>query len=161
MFALLGIRSSVIRELSAALADPLAAIQQEVSACLWQTIRLTILESFIDDMVMPRSMLNTRFRDPIWNWIFLKALTTNLAKSPSKGTRLFSRLSLKDYMIGTTRARYSQFQKQLPFVESDLMTGTTLVQSFYVSQGFPQVQIVKLATLPDNRTRSSQCDRHH
>ena len=32
------------------------------------------------------------------------------------------------------------------------MTGTTLVQSFYVSQGFPQVQIVKLTTIPDNRT---------
>ena len=55
-------------------------------------------------------------------------------------------------MIGTTRARYSQFQKELPFVESDLITGTTLVQSFYVSQGFPQVQIVKLTTIPDNRT---------
>src|SRR5260370_12827517 len=55
-------------------------------------------------------------------------------------------------MIGTTRARFSQFQKQLPFVEADLVTGTTLLQSFYISQGFPHVQIVKLATIPDNQT---------
>ena len=64
-------------------------------------------------------------------------------------------------MIGTTRARFSQFQRELPFVEADLVTGTTLLQSFYISQGFPQVQIVKLATIPDNRTRSSRRDRHH
>ena len=35
---------------------------------------------------------------------------------------------------------------------ADLITGTTLVQSFYVSQGFPKVQIVKLSTIPDNNT---------
>jgi outer membrane protein insertion porin family len=57
-------------------------------------------------------------------------------------------------MVGTTRARYSQFEKQLPFVEADLITGTTLLQSFYVSQGFPDVKIVKLATIPDQKTDS-------
>jgi len=69
-----------------------------------------------------------------------------------EGNKTFKPAALKDYMIGTTRARFSQFQKQLPFVEADLVTGTTLLQSFYVSQGFPQVQIVKLATIPDNKS---------
>src|SRR6202012_4909667 len=68
------------------------------------------------------------------------------------GNKSFQPAALNDYRIGTPRARYSQFQKELPFVEADLITGPTLVQSFYVSQGFPQVQIVKLATIPDNQT---------
>jgi outer membrane protein insertion porin family len=69
-----------------------------------------------------------------------------------EGNKTFSPSVLQDLMIGTTRARYSQFQKQLPFVEADLVTGTNLVESYYISQGFPQVQIVKLTTIPDNRT---------
>ena len=82
----------------------------------------------------------------------MRGPTTNSVISTFEGNKTFQPAVLKDYMIGTTRARYSQFQKNLPFVESDLVTGTTLLQSFYVSQGFPQVQIVKLTTLPDNRT---------
>ena len=78
-----------------------------------------------------------------------------------EGNKTFQPAVLKDYMIGTTRARYSQFQKELPFVESDLVTGTTLVQSFYVSQGFPQVQIVKLIDHSGQSHRNGQRHRHH
>jgi outer membrane protein insertion porin family len=66
-----------------------------------------------------------------------------------KGDHAFPPDVLKDYMIGTTRARVSQFQKNLPYVEADLVTGTSLVQGYYISQGFPKVQIVKLETHPD------------
>jgi outer membrane protein insertion porin family len=70
------------------------------------------------------------------------------------GDKTFPPAELRDYMIGTTRARFSQFAKELPFVEADLVTGTSLVQGFYVSQGFPKVQIVKLETKPDEATHS-------
>jgi len=66
-----------------------------------------------------------------------------------EGNKTFQPSALNEYMVGTTRARFSQFQHELPFVEADLITGTSLLQSFYVSQGFPQVQIVKLSTIPD------------
>ncbi len=66
-----------------------------------------------------------------------------------EGNHTFEPKELDDFMIGTTRARFSQFQKELPFVEADLVTGTGLVQGYYVSQGFPKVDIVKLATRPD------------
>jgi outer membrane protein insertion porin family len=67
-----------------------------------------------------------------------------------KGDQTFPPDVLKDYMIGTTRARVSQFQKNLPYVEADLVTGTSLVQGYYISQGFPKVQILKLETHPDD-----------
>jgi outer membrane protein insertion porin family len=67
-----------------------------------------------------------------------------------KGDHTFPPDVLKDYMIGTTRARVSQFQKNLPYVEADLVTGTSLVQGYYISQGFPKVQILKLETHPDD-----------
>src|SRR5258708_12452339 len=47
-------------------------------------------------------------------------------------------------MIGTTRARLSQFQKELPFVQADLETGIGLSKNYYISQGFPNVQIEPL-----------------
>ncbi|MBV9491434.1 MAG: BamA/TamA family outer membrane protein [Verrucomicrobia bacterium] len=68
-----------------------------------------------------------------------------------KGDKTFPASALTDYMIGTTRARYSEFQKQLPFVEADLVTGTSLLEGYYISQGFPKVEIAKLATIPDEK----------
>jgi outer membrane protein insertion porin family len=67
------------------------------------------------------------------------------------GNRTFPPDQLKEYMVGTTRQRFPQSQKQLPFVEADLVQGTALLQGFYVSEGFPQVNIEKLATRPDER----------
>lgn len=40
------------------------------------------------------------------------------------------------YMVGSTRERYSQMEKRLPFVAADLEEGTHLVQRFYVAEGF-------------------------
>jgi outer membrane protein insertion porin family len=77
----------------------------------------------------------------------------NLGTISFKGDKTFSPDVLNDYMVGTTRARFSQFQKNLPYVEADLVTGTSLVQGYYISQGFPKVQIVKLETHPDEARR--------
>jgi hypothetical protein len=62
------------------------------------------------------------------------------------GDRTFPQSTLNDYMIGTTRARFSQFQKQLPFVQADLETGEDLLRNYYVSQGFPDVEIQPIRT---------------
>lgn len=43
---------------------------------------------------------------------------------------------LFEYMVGPTRERYSQMERRLPFVASDLEEGTHLVQRFYVAEGF-------------------------
>jgi outer membrane protein insertion porin family len=75
----------------------------------------------------------------------------NLGTISFKGDHAFPPAVLTDYMIGTTRARFSQFEKNLPYVEADLVTGTSLVQGYYISQGFPKVQIVKLETHPDEK----------
>ena len=62
------------------------------------------------------------------------------------GNKTFPPSTLNDYMIGTTRARFSQFQKQLPFVQADLETGEDLLRNYYVSQGFPNVDIQPIRT---------------
>src|SRR5438874_4474730 len=43
---------------------------------------------------------------------------------------------LFEYMVGSTRERYSRLEKRLPFVAADLEEGTHLVQRFYVAEGF-------------------------
>ncbi|MBW0001303.1 MAG: BamA/TamA family outer membrane protein [Verrucomicrobia bacterium] len=73
----------------------------------------------------------------------------NLGNITFAGDKTFPPATLTEYMVGTTRARFSEFRKQLPYVEADLVTGTGLLQGYYVAQGFPKVQIVKLATIPD------------
>ncbi|MBV8901048.1 MAG: BamA/TamA family outer membrane protein [Verrucomicrobia bacterium] len=73
----------------------------------------------------------------------------NLGNIYFKGDKTFPPSELTNYMVGTTRARFSEFRKQLPYVEADLVTGTGLLEGYYVSQGFPKVQIVKMATTPD------------
>jgi outer membrane protein insertion porin family len=48
---------------------------------------------------------------------------------------------LFDYSVGPTRERYSKFQKDLPFVTSDLEEGVGLVHRSYVSQGFLDARV--------------------
>ena len=140
------------RELSAALADPLAAIQQGGLSLPLADDTAYYLGVFYRRQGYPEVDVKYKIQEPYLELDITEGPYYKLGQISFEGNKTFQPAVLKDYMIGTTRARHSQFQKQLPFVESDLITGTTLVQSFYVSQGFPQVQIVKLTTLPDNRT---------
>src|SRR5438105_1068200 len=48
---------------------------------------------------------------------------------------------LFEYMVGPTRERYSQLEKELPFVAADMEEGVHLVQRFYVAEGFLDVAV--------------------
>ena len=138
------------KDLRTAMADPLSSIQRQ---------GLTV--PLADDTAFFLGVFYRRHGYPAVDVKYKiqgSFLTLNIAEGPYyklgeirfEGDKTFPPDQLKEYMIGTTRARVSQFHKELPFVESDLVTGTTLLQSYYVSEGFPQVQIVKLATNPNN-----------
>src|SRR5271165_6083380 len=140
------------RELSAALADPLGWIQQRGLSLPLADDTAYYLGVFYRRHGYPSVDVKYKIQDPYLELDIAEGPYYKLGEISFEGNKTFKPAALKDYMIGTTRARFSQFQTQLPFVEADLMTGTTLLQSFYVSQGFPQVQIVKLATIPDNKS---------
>ena len=139
------------RELRAALADPLAAIQQRGLSLPLADDTAYYLGVFYRRRGFAAVDVKYKIQGPYLELDISEGPYYQLGEIYFEGNKTFQPAVLRDYMIGTTRARFSQFQRQLPFVESDLVTGTTLLQSFYVSQGFPQVQIVKLATVPDNR----------
>jgi outer membrane protein insertion porin family len=140
------------RELSSAIADPLTAIQQRGLSLPLADDTAYYLGVYYRRHGYPEVDVKYKIQEPYLDLIITEGRYYKLGSISFEGDKTFQPAVLKDYMIGTTRARYSQFQKELPFVEADLITGTTLVQSFYVSEGFPQVQIVKLATIPDNRS---------
>ena len=140
------------RDLSAALADSLAAIQQRGLSLPLADDTAYYLEVFYRRHGYAAVDVKYKIHGPYLELDISEGPYYKLGEIYFEGNKTFQPAALKDYMIGTTRARFSQFQKQLPFVEADLVTGTTLLQSFYISQGFPHVQIVKLATIPDNQT---------
>ena len=140
------------KELSAALADPLAAIQQRGLSLPLADDTAYYLGVFYRRHGYAAVDVKYKIHGPYLELDIAEGPYYKLGEIYFEGNKTFKPAALKDYMIGTTRARFSQFQTQLPFVEADLVTGTTLLQSFYVSQGFPQVQIVKLATIPDNKS---------
>jgi outer membrane protein insertion porin family len=140
------------KELSAAVADPLSQIQQQGLTLPLADDTAYYLGLFYRRHGYPAVDVRYKIRGPYLELDIAEGRYYKLGEIYFEGNKTLPASELKDYMIGTTRARYSQFQKELPFVEADLITGTTLVQSYYVSQGFPDVQIVKMATLPDNST---------
>jgi outer membrane protein insertion porin family len=139
------------KELSAALADPLQAIQQRGLSLPLADDTAYYLGVFYRRHGYAAVDVKYQIQGSNLELMISEGPYYKLGEIYFEGNKTFQPAVLKDYMIGTTRARFSQFHTELPFVESDLVTGTTLLQSFYVSQGFPQVQIVKLATLPDQR----------
>src|SRR5262249_31136141 len=139
------------RALKTALADPLSAIEQRGLSLPLADDTAYYLGVFYRRHGYPAVDVKYKIQGPYLELAIFEGPYYKLGEIYFEGNKTFQSAVLKDYMIGTTRARFSQFQKELPFVEADLVTGTTLLQSFYVSQGFPQVQIVKLTTLPDNK----------
>jgi outer membrane protein insertion porin family len=138
------------KELSAALADELTQIQQQGLNLPLADDTAYYLGVFYRRHGYPAVDVRYKIQGPYLELDIAEGRYYKLGQIYFEGNKTLPASDLKDYMIGTTRARYSQFQKELPFVEADLITGTTLVQSYYVSQGFPDVQIVKMATIPDN-----------
>lgn len=140
------------RELSAALADSLARIQQRGLSLPLADDTAYYLGVFYRRHGYAMVDVKYKIQEPYLELKITEGPYCKLGKISFEGNKTFKPEALKDYMIGTTRARYSQFQKELPFVEADLITGTTLLQSFYIAEGFPQVKIVKLTTIPEDRT---------
>jgi outer membrane protein insertion porin family len=139
------------KELSAAVADPLAAIQQQGLSLPLADDTAYYLGVFYRRHGYPSVDVKYKIHGEILELDIAEGPYYKLGEIYFEGNKTFQPSALKEYMVGTTRARYSQFQHELPFVEADLITGTTLLQSFYVSEGFPDVQIVKLSTIPDSK----------
>ncbi|HEY2123680.1 MAG TPA: BamA/TamA family outer membrane protein [Chthoniobacterales bacterium] len=140
------------RELNAAIADVLTEIQRDGLTLPTADDTAYYLGVFYRRHGYPAVDVKYKIEGSILELDVREGPFYKLGNITFEGNKTFPPSVLEDLMIGTTRARYSQFQKQLPFVEADLVTGTNLVQSYYVSQGFPHVQIVKLTTVPDNQT---------
>jgi outer membrane protein assembly complex protein YaeT len=139
------------KELRTTLSDPLASIQKQGLTVPLADDTAYYLEIFYRRHGYPAVDVKYNIQGIFLNLNITEGPYYKLGGIYFEGNKTFGPDALKEYMIGTTRSQFSQFQKELPFVESDLVTGTTLLQSFYVSQGFPQVEIVKLTTRPDNR----------
>ena len=139
------------KELRTALSDPLASIQQQGLTVPLADDTAYYLGIFYRRHGYPAVDVKYNIQGAFLNLNITEGPYYKLGGIYFEGNKTFGPDVLKEYMIGTTRSRFSQFQKELPFVESDLVTGTTLLQRFYVSQGFPQVEIVKLTTRPDNK----------
>jgi outer membrane protein insertion porin family len=139
------------KELSVAVADPLAAIQQQGLSLPLADDTAYYLGVFYRRHGYPSVDVKYKIHGDILQLDITEGPYYKLGEIYFEGNKTFQPSALKEYMVGTTRARYSQFQRELPFVEADLITGTTLLQSFYVSEGFPDVQIVKLSTIPDSK----------
>lgn len=64
-----------------------------------------------------------------------------IARVDFAGNRQVTDETLHDYLIGATRASFSRFLGQLPFVEADIEAGVDRLRSFYTSQGFLHAQV--------------------
>jgi outer membrane protein insertion porin family len=131
-------------QLRQALADPLLSIQNQGLTAPLADDTAYYLEVFYRRHGYPNVNVNYQIRGPELQLNITEGRYYNLGKINFVGNQSFPAKSLNDYMIGTTRARLSQFQKQLPFVQGDLETGSGLLKNYYISQGFPNVQIEPL-----------------
>src|SRR6266403_4518461 len=124
------------KELSVAVADPLAAIQQQGLSLPLADDTAYYLGVFYRRHGYPMVDVKYKIDRGILELDITEGPYYKLGEIYFEGNKTFQPSALKEYMVGTTRARFSQFQHELPFVEADLITGTTLLQSFYVSEGF-------------------------
>ncbi|HEY5893162.1 MAG TPA: BamA/TamA family outer membrane protein [Chthoniobacterales bacterium] len=67
---------------------------------------------------------------------------TNLGPITYQGNDHYSDTLLNDFLVGTTRERFSTFKKKLPFVEQDIETGIGKITSFYQSEGYLDVKVL-------------------
>jgi outer membrane protein insertion porin family len=131
-------------QLRQALADPLLSIHNEGLTAPLADDTAYYLEVFYRRNGYPDVNVTYQIREPELKLNITEGQYYKLGKINFAGNSSFPAKSLNDYMIGTTRARLSQFKKQLPFVQADLETGSGLLKNYYISQGFPNVQIEPL-----------------
>ena len=131
-------------QLRQALADPLLSIRNEGLTAPLADDTAYYLEVFYRRNGYPDVDVAYQIRERELKLNITEGQYYKLGKINFAGNSSFPANSLNDYMIGTTRARLSQFKKQLPFVQADLESGSGLVKNYYISEGFPNVQIEPL-----------------
>jgi outer membrane protein insertion porin family len=67
----------------------------------------------------------------------------HLGKIQFSGQKNITADKLFEYAVGPTRQRYSKLQSLLPFVSSDVEEGATLVERFYISEGYVDAAVEK------------------
>jgi outer membrane protein insertion porin family len=131
-------------QLRQALADPLLSVHNEGLTAPLADDTAYYLEVFYRRNGYPNVNVNYQIRGSELKLNITEGRYYKLGTINFVGNQSFPAKSLNDYMIGTTRARLSQFKKELPFVQTDLETGSGLLKNYYISQGFPNVQIEPL-----------------
>ena len=139
-----GNRSFTANQLRQAIADQLQSIQVQGLSLPLADDTAYYLDVFYRRQGYPHVNVSYQIRGNVLELNITEGRYYNLGEINFEGNRAFTDKQLKDYLIGTTRARLSRFQRQLPFVQADLETGSGLVQNFYISQGFPNVQVNSL-----------------
>jgi outer membrane protein insertion porin family len=66
---------------------------------------------------------------------------TELGEINFRGVQSLDEATLRDYIVGTTRERFSRFKDELPFIEADVKTGVERIESLYRSEGFLDVEV--------------------
>ncbi len=67
----------------------------------------------------------------------------HLGKIEFSGNKSIGADKLFEFAVGPTRERYSKLQSSLPFVSSDVDEGATLVERFYISEGYSDCAVEK------------------
>ena len=67
---------------------------------------------------------------------------TRLGTITYQGNDHYTEITLNDFLLGTTRERFSKFTPLLPYVEQDIETGTARLVAFYESEGYLDAQII-------------------
>lgn len=66
---------------------------------------------------------------------------TKLGKVTWQGNDNYEEAILNDFLVGTTRERFSQFKTSLPYVEQEIDTGIARLIAFYQSEGYLDAQV--------------------
>ncbi|MGA8654832.1 MAG: BamA/TamA family outer membrane protein [Chthoniobacterales bacterium] len=140
----IGNRSFDANQLRQAVADQLLSIQTHGLSLPLADDTAYYLDVFYRRHGYPNVNVKYQIKGNVLELIISEGRYYNLGEIYFEGNTAFAAPVLKDYMIGTTRARVSQFQRQLPFVQADLETGSGLLQNYYISQGFPDAQVQNL-----------------
>ncbi len=81
---------------------------------------------------------------------------TRIGDTIFRGNKNVPEKTLREYIIGATRERFSAMKTDLPFVEADVQTGVERIAGLYLSEGFLDVVVdpPEIAYSPD-KTRAS------
>lgn len=68
---------------------------------------------------------------------------TEIAETRFIGNASIEAEKLKEYLLGATRERLSRFDKTIPYIEGDILTGVERIRGLYLSEGFLDSEVAK------------------